>query len=570
MKEHGQSGLRTHAPDRPDQRDTHIKSHLRELNVATYNVRTLNDTTSESSHNIGHKLQQIAVGCDKHQIDIVALQEHRLTTIEGDYDTQTLGGWTLAHTSSSHKCHGTAILFNERIDKFLINIERKSDRIIAAHLRGNPRMCVISAYAPTEVSKDESKNVFYNDLHDLISTLPPHTVIIVAGDFNARIGKDSHETNARIVGPNCYHDATNDNGQRMIDLCEANNLRPAHSHFINRRSCLATYHPPNPEFPPTQIDHILINTKWWKSIKDCRAFNTIDIASDHKVVTARFRLSLRATKRPPNDRCKFNSEKLANPDVRATFDLDLSNHFASLLDEATLPKRSVQEQIQLRSDALDRALIESSHAILGKRQRHNQPHWVSATTISLIDEQEGAKKEHKRLPTSASKVRWQDLQKQVTAAMQHDEQAHLDAQIQQLELASNKREYGTVWKIIGNISGPPTKPVKVRKLDGSLPVHGDEIIAEWRSYFQQLLNNRSPIASAAERPPPTPAHQDITTAEITSLRGNPVPKAQQIAWTRLRHDSRSPQRRRRIYRHTAPPNLQVGLRIMPCTFTVDI
>jgi len=390
MKEHGQCGFRTHAPERlPDQRDTHIKPHLREINVATYNVRTLNDTTSELSHNIGNKLQQIAVGCDKHHIDIVALQEHRFKIIgDENIHREHIDGWTLAHTSSSQTCHGVAILFNKRIDKVLINVEHKSDRIIAAHLQGNPRMCVISAYAPTEASPDEkSKDVFYSDLQDFISTLPPHTVIIVAGDFNARIGKDSHETNSRIVGTNCYHDATNNNGQRMIDLCEANNLRPAHSHFTNRRSRLATYHPPNPEHPPTQIDHILINTKWWKSIKDCRAFNTIDIASDHKVVTARFRLSLRVTKRPPNNRCKFNSEKLANPDVCAAFNLDLSNRFASLFDEATLSMSSVQEQIQRRWDALDRALIESSHAILGKRQRHKQPHWVSATTTNLIDEQ---------------------------------------------------------------------------------------------------------------------------------------------------------------------------------------
>lgn len=522
MKEHGQSGFRIHAPENATDRSatTDPSTNTRELNVATFNVRTLKDTTSASDRNIGHKLQQIAIGCDKYHIDIVALQEHRLNTSDGDdIDYQHFDGWTLAHTSSSPTSHGVAILYNKRVAKVLSSVEHKSDRIIVAHLQGNPKMCVISAYAPTEPIKDSAyermKDVFYHDLEELICSIPPHTVIILAGDFNARIGMDSHESNPRIVGPNCYHAATNHNGVRLLKLCESTNLRPAHTHFGNRRSRLATFHPVNPEHPMTQIDHIMINTKWWKSIKSCRAFNTIDIGSDHKVVTAHFRLSLRATKCPPNDRCKFNNEKLADPNVRAAFNVELSNRFNLLLDETLLSESSAHDKIQLRSDALDKALIETSRAILGKRKRRQQPSWVSNSTLQLIDAQAVAKTTHKRLRTPASKQQLLDLQKQVTAALERDEEAHLNDQLNDLELASKKREYGTVWQIVGHISGPPKKPVKVRKLDGTLPKRDDEIIAEWRNYFEKLLNNKNANASADHHPPPAPPLREIQTAPIS-------------------------------------------------------
>jgi endonuclease/exonuclease/phosphatase family metal-dependent hydrolase len=118
---------------------------------------------------------------------------------------------------------------------------------------------VISAYTP---SKDEKlKDSFYQDLEEM--ALPPHTVVIVAGDFNAQIGMNSHESSPRFE-------------KRMINLCEAANLRPAHSHFAYIRTCLATY-PPDTKHEAKQIDHIMINTKWWKTIKNCRAFNSIDI-----------------------------------------------------------------------------------------------------------------------------------------------------------------------------------------------------------------------------------------------------------------------------------------------------
>ena len=113
-------------------------------------MRTLNDTNNKGNH----KLQQIAIGCDKYLIDIVALQEHRLKITDGnEINYQKLNGWTLAHTSSSQKSRVVAILYNERVSKALINIARISERVIAAHLHGNPRVCVIFAYAYNLIEK---------------------------------------------------------------------------------------------------------------------------------------------------------------------------------------------------------------------------------------------------------------------------------------------------------------------------------------------------------------------------------------------------------------------------------
>ena len=63
----------------PGRRATNIGQPL---NVATYNVRTLADTNRETDRGIRHKLQQIIAGCEEHNIDIIAIQEHRLTTTD--------------------------------------------------------------------------------------------------------------------------------------------------------------------------------------------------------------------------------------------------------------------------------------------------------------------------------------------------------------------------------------------------------------------------------------------------------------------------------------------------------
>ena len=46
----------------------------------------------------------------------------------------------------------------------------------------------------------------------------------LTGGFNAKVGIDSYNTNKRVIGNHYYHSTTNDNAQRLIDLCESMDL----------------------------------------------------------------------------------------------------------------------------------------------------------------------------------------------------------------------------------------------------------------------------------------------------------------------------------------------------------
>ena len=512
MTKHGQSGaVRSHVSDpAPGRRAPNIGQAL---NVATYNVRTLADTTRETDRGIRHKIQQIIAGCEEHNIDILAIQEHRLTSTE-PINYLRLDDWTLAHTTSSVECHGVAHLYNKRIAPLVIAIDRKSDRIIATHINGNPKLCIISAYAPTETSSSAAKDSFYEDLKELIFDIPPHTVLMITGDFNARIGKESHETNPRTVGPACYYESTNNNGQRMIDLCEATDLRIAHSHFLNRKARLYTY--VGPKGDQQQLDHIMIRSKWWKSITNCRAYNTIDIGSDHRLVNANFRLSFRANKQASDVRCQYNWAKLSEPLIQRTFDLELRNRFDSLLDGATISNDTIS-QVQKQADAFDTALKHASEKVLGKKLKNKHASWVSPQTIELLNTCNKAAKRYKRTRQEDHKDQWQLLQGQVSAAFDLDQQVHLDAHLAALELADRKHEHGTAWQIINNIAGDVNKadPSKVRLQNDAIPKTKDELLEGWRDYFASLLNNRNANANPTNYPEPSKPLQSIKTTPFT-------------------------------------------------------
>ena len=64
-----------------------------------------------------------------------------------------------------------------------------SPRLISIRMRTRAGyITVISAYAPTLLASDEDKDDFYQQLSDLLSSIPAGHDIALLGDFNARIG----------------------------------------------------------------------------------------------------------------------------------------------------------------------------------------------------------------------------------------------------------------------------------------------------------------------------------------------------------------------------------------------
>jgi len=42
-----------------------------------------------------------------------------------------------------------------------------------------------------------------------------------------------------------------------------------------------------------QLDHVIINAKWLNSLRNCRAYGSVELDSDHRIVSATVKSSLR-------------------------------------------------------------------------------------------------------------------------------------------------------------------------------------------------------------------------------------------------------------------------------------
>ena len=80
----------------------------------------------------------------------------------------------------------------------------------------------VTVYAPTFKAKQLEKEAFYQDLQKAINTVSPHDLLIVLGDFNARVGSD-WKTWKGVVGSEGISEV-NSNDLGLLEFCFRNGL----------------------------------------------------------------------------------------------------------------------------------------------------------------------------------------------------------------------------------------------------------------------------------------------------------------------------------------------------------
>jgi hypothetical protein len=99
-------------------------------------------------------------------------------------------------------------------------------------IRGKFHNIIISAYAPTEDKDEALKEQFYEDLQKLQDKVPRSDLLIIAGDFNAKVGSESAYKG--VVGKCSIHPISNLNGEYLCNHATSTNLFPAHSSNIKQ------------------------------------------------------------------------------------------------------------------------------------------------------------------------------------------------------------------------------------------------------------------------------------------------------------------------------------------------
>ena len=447
------------------------------LQISTFNVRTLN--------RIG-QLPELIASAEEHKIDIICIQEHRYTHTEDIKYHETGNGWSLAtvfawKNSVNAAVGGVGLLIGPRALKTLNSVEKIQPRMMAATFNGNPRATIISCYSPTNVREENELVTFDDELSSLVRSIPKHNMLVIGGDMNAQIGKN---------GNNKYslHNTSNRNGQHLTDFMIENRLACLNTNYQKREGKLWTYTYANNT--KAQIDYVLINKKWKNSALNCEAYSSFEgVSTDHRIVTAKIRLSLRKNDKRTATTKHYDWALLNNKDVRDKYVLELRNRFETLQEktEKSTPNDEYENFVNAHLEAAAKYIPTKI------KSKYRVP-WETLAVREKRALVKTASKNYRKNPKNTNALKLKTAQYQLAGIYIKEQTEYIQNQIDKIRESVEDRQSRIAWQTINEVSR--RKNTAKAKLKAA---NQQERIKLWKQHFENLLGN-----------PPKITHEPIT------------------------------------------------------------
>ena len=255
----------------------------------------------------------------------------------------------------------------------------------------------------------------------------------------------------------------------------------------------------------TQVDYILVNRKWKNSVKNCEAYNTFSsTGSDHRVLTAKIKLSLRAPRAPLQVRYEWST--LKDPDVALKYSVSVQNRFQALC-------RDEENQSATTDYAhLVKAHEESAAEHIPQRLRKKRP--KISDDPRIVTARDNVNKSFEKYALTSSDQDHETLQLEksnLQSAYDTLQEEELNQMISKVESADATYKHGEAWRLINAITG--RKSAKRGIIKGNSKA---ERLKKWHDYFKGLLGD-PPNITDSEGVVNTifEEHRDITTSPFT-------------------------------------------------------
>ena len=212
------------------------------VRVATYNVRTL---AVKGANGYGRDFS-VLYEAARLDISVVGLQETRRA---GRTEFAAAGFRVFCCGSEAGGHHGVGLAVKESICSNSTYTTEYVDECLMAmrfEISGQSgAVNFVSAYAPTEVRKDETKQAFWDRLDSLVQRIPAKECVYVLMDANARTGRRTEEGesvhNEGILGT-YGRDELNDNGKLLLSFATDNKLAIMNTFFSTRKGGVSHIH----------------------------------------------------------------------------------------------------------------------------------------------------------------------------------------------------------------------------------------------------------------------------------------------------------------------------------------
>ena len=376
--------------------------------------------------------------------------------------------------------NGVGILVNKTIKHSIIGCCPINSRLMTIRLKAAPfNITVIQVYAPTSDHEDDEIEEFYNQLQNTIDKVNKKDILIIQGDWNAKVGGDALKDWSRFCGPSC-NAVTNERGLRLLEFASYNDAVLANTLGKHKASRRWTWHAPN-GIHHNQIDYMLVQKRFPSGINRAktRSFPGADIGSDHDLVLMNFKVRLKKTNRPKNIRVKFNLDRLKDPTIAEAFQATIGGRFGPLL--------ALEEDVETMTTSFNTVMTETAKQLLGNHRRKAKP-WVTNEILDSCDKRRDLKKTKKTTGADEYKT----VNKKIRRDMKKAKEDWIETQCAEIEESLARNNSKRAYHIVKELT--QQKQARVRNIqdkEGKCLIEERAIADRWTEYCKELYNHQA-------------------------------------------------------------------------------
>ena len=459
------------------------KVNKKHLNICTYNPQSISDLNQD--------LDVMLVELERMKWEVVGLSASQIK--ESSVEVLPSGHFLFNSGNETSRSNGTGFLVHKSVSPFISDYQGISDRLAVLSLQGKDNKIVfIQVYFPTSSHPDEDVDKLYDQIQNIIDTIPQRDFLFIMGDFNARVG-GLHSAYPNCVGKHTIG-SSNNRGERLASFCSANNLYITNTFIRERR--LHTWNHPNGR-NKGQIDFILSRNKFCQNVTDASVLNTPSI-SDHRLLRAEVKLDY-IWQKPKTTVKKYNISALKNVETATSFQLELTNRFLPLIDA---PPTDVEEL----SDAVNNHILETADKVTPS-VKSPTPTWMKNDTYKAINNKKDVRKKH-----GDSSTQYKIAKAETKKLVKRDKINQLNDDLDEISNLPPDKQFFLAMKKLKTRKRNISWGIKDK--NGKMLTSREEILERWATFYEELYddpNTCAPLPTNDELPIPP-----ITKSEIIS------------------------------------------------------
>lgn len=434
------------------------------MNFGTWNVQGISSKTNEVIYELQRLEIQVAVATE---------------TKKKGQGSENLGYYDHFYSGVSRDKRaqqGVSILIAKKLRKFITSWEAISERIIKMNvtMRGL-KLTIFGVYAINDDAPVNKRDEFFEQLHRGISSIGNTREVIILGDLNGRTGSKLGDKVVGRFGEN----VTNDNGLRLIQLCEQNELRITNGFFQHPMIHKYTWEQKTRNLRSI-IDYMIVQQNTSLKIHDVRVLRSATCGSDHNLLKARILLLP-----------KSNREQRQEPRQEQNQDTQIRQpryNLESFEIESTkdLYKKRLDQKLQRQHftnntehyEYIKQCLKEAAKEAIGYRKdrKPNKPYWWDEGIKEDIEDKRQKYQLYLSSKSNHDKTAFKEAQAQVRRKITQKKNESWERSCNKINTYLGGTKSNESWKLLKSLR-------QNNKRELISPVTTDK----WDEYFGKLL-----------------------------------------------------------------------------------